>query len=310
MPPAILIGWPGACSCDTDRISADVRQPFLWRSEKESRHDGRTGLRAKTHGMMNVMALGHAKFRSYRSYHRFRRATMRQTRYALSAESQAFLETVKDTATDRVRVLAADERLWRAQLGCRDSDTDGKPVPYKRKRMKPLPERAQEGRANPKGIPYLYLATDRDTAIGEVRPWVGSYVSVCRFTIRKELRLVDCTKDEQPYKRYRKEPRPEIREEAVWSSISRAFSKPVNPCDDIADYVPTQIIAEFLKTHGYDGIEYRSSLGKGHNIVLFDLSLAEPGTCYLFQVKTVSFASKDTGKRYPPAAAPLHLRDR
>src|ERR1039458_6332974 len=36
--------------------------------------------------------------------------------------------------------------------------------------MKPKPEKAKEGRVNPKGIPCLHLATHEDTAMSEVRP--------------------------------------------------------------------------------------------------------------------------------------------
>lgn len=42
-----------------------------------------------------------------------------------------------------------------------------------------------------------------------------------------------------------------------------------------SDYVPTQIIAELIKSLGYDGIAYKSSLANGHNIALFDLESAK-----------------------------------
>jgi hypothetical protein len=244
---------------------------------------------------MNGMALEHAKFQSWRSYLKFRHAIMLRARYVHGPEIGAFLAAMQETAKERVHVLPAGKRMWRAQLG--ESDTDSG-APHPPERMKPLLKRAQEGRANPKGIPYLYLATSRDTAIAEVRPWMGSYVSVGKFRTLRELQIVDCAKDDGPLVLYRKEPRPEKREEAVWRAISRAFSKPVNPCDDVADYVPTQIIAERLKTHEYDGIEYRSSLGEGHNIVLFDLGAADLVACYLFRVKSVTFTSEDTGEYY------------
>jgi len=246
------------------------------------------------------MALENAKFESYRSYEKFRRATMRQKRYVHTPQVERFLEAVKETAKRRVCVLPAGERLWRAQLGCRDSGPDRKPVPHEPERMKPRPRRAQEGRANPKGIPCLYLARDRSTAIAETRPWKGAHVSVGKFTTCRDLKLVDCTKDERPCKRYGKEPRPEIREQAVWGSICHAFARPVNPCDcdDIADYVPTQTIAELLKTQGYDGIEYRSSLGEGRNIALFDLDAADLVIVYLFKVKNVVVTPQKTPRYY------------
>ena len=44
--------------------------------------------------------------------------------------------------------------------------------------MKPNPEFAGDVRSNPRGIRYLYLASAKEAAMAEVRPWVGSYISL------------------------------------------------------------------------------------------------------------------------------------
>lgn len=59
--------------------------------------------------------------------------------------------------------------------------------------MRPMKDAAYEGRVNPKGISYLYLATDEKTAIYEMCPWVCKKVTVAKFDARKELRIVDLT---------------------------------------------------------------------------------------------------------------------
>ncbi len=64
-------------------------------------------------------------------------------------------------------------------------------MPHNPTRMKPIPGQASEGRANPKGIPYLYLATHRDTALAEVRPWIRSLFSVAQFKIVRDLVVVN-----------------------------------------------------------------------------------------------------------------------
>lgn len=94
------------------------------------------------------------------------------------------------------------------------------------------------------------------------------------------------------------EPSPQEREEAVWRDIERAFARPVSPSDDLADYVPTQIIAELFKVIGFDGVAYGSSLGSGHNIALFDLDAAEIINCSLFQVKNIEFDFKEAANPY------------
>lgn len=247
-----------------------------------------------------------SEFKSWRSFWEFEQVTKNQTRYVHSPEVQAFLDTVLQTTEKRIEVLAPEHFLWRAQLGCglqpnyekgeHVYDTD---APLSPDRMKPLRGRANEGRANPKGIPYLYLATNRDTALAEVRPWMGSSISVGRFKTLRELRLVNCTTDQQHFPVWlKKEPSAEKREESVWAAIDRAFARPINPSDDIADYVPTQIIAELFKANNFDGIAYRSSLGGGHNVALFDLDVAELVSCYLFQTTSIRFEFKESATPY------------
>ena len=68
--------------------------------------------------------------------------------------------------------------------------------------------------------------------------------------MKRELRLIDCTKDIKESKSgitYIEEPDPETREKMVWAQINKAFSKPVNPNDPETEYVPTQIIEARVK---------------------------------------------------------------
>lgn len=86
--------------------------------------------------------------------------------------------------------------------------------------------------------------------------------------------------------------------QSVWADIDRAFSQPVSPSDDTADYVPTQIIADLFKSKGYDGIIYRSAFGGGYNVALFDLEMAELSNCGLYTVKDLKFDFGQAGKPY------------
>ena len=111
--------------------------------------------------------------------------------------------------------------------------------------------------------------------MGECRPWVGALVSVSQVKTSRDLRIVNCTSEEKGSLIFFKEPPPQEREEAVWRDIDRAFAEPVTRADDIADYAPTQILAELFRESGLDGIGYRSALGTGHNLALFDLDSAD-----------------------------------
>ena len=247
------------------------------------------------------------EFKSWKSYWHFAYRVRRKTRYIRTPEDNDFLREVLRTSKSRIKDLPADTGLWRAQIGhgwrpqfVGDKHIGDLPAAYLPDRMKPLRDRATEGRANPKGIPVLYLATNRKTAMSEVRPWSGSLISCAQFRTKRHLRIVDLS----IYHRrgpilYFTEPDASRREEAVWTHIDNAFSEPTTDANDIADYVPTQVIAELFKNEGFDGIAYKSMFGKkGYNIVLFDPIDAELASCILFEAKTPKFRFNQSDNPY------------
>lgn len=112
----------------------------------------------------------------------------------------------------------------------------------------------------------------------EVRPWIGSYVSVAQFIVLNDLSLVDCASDTRLPTIYpigSSEPDKDKREKDVWWFVNQAFVEPVTRADDSADYAPTQILAEVFRKEGFDGIRYGSKLGNGMSVAVFDVSAAE-----------------------------------
>jgi RES domain-containing protein len=174
------------------------------------------------------------------------------------------------------------------------------PGPALPERMKPLVDRACEGRVNPKGIPCLYMASDEHTAMAEVRPWIGSLVSVAVFRSTRALRIVDCTKDAERLPLYLDgEPPAQQRAEAVWAHIAHAFKEPVTRNDDVAEYAATQIIAEMFRAMGLDGVAYRSAFGLDrYNVALFDVKAAELCMCSLHEIKDVELKYCEAGNPY------------
>jgi hypothetical protein len=245
------------------------------------------------------------EFKSVHSFQIFARKISRDGRYFFDNESKEFLDTILAKANSRIEKIPAGSNFWRAQLGHswekfyqEGEYIDEIPSPFNPERMKPLPNRAFEGRANPKGIPYLYGADKINTALAEVRPWLGSIISLAQFKIKKEIILVNCTQDDRSRKIYLQEPDSKEKEKAIWTEIDYAFSKPVNHNDDLANYAPTQIIAELFKKNGFDGIGYRSAFGGGVNIVLFDLECAELRNCTLYVAKDINFDFQQDSNPY------------
>lgn len=248
-------------------------------------------------------------FKSWLSYGNFQRATA-VSRYMQSDDTKAFLETVLETSQSRRRAIPEGFPLWRAQPGHGLEETiyrDGEVAAYEtcalpEDKMKPRPEFAVEGRANPKGTLVLYLATHRNTAMAEVAHWSGPEVSVARFKTRRPLTLINFTLDKRPTEVYVGcEPAPELRETYVWADINQAFSRPVGRSDSSADYVPTQILAELFKSASVDGLAYQSSLGschEGHNVVLFDPDAVSFHGCTPYEVTQIAFTFNQVGHGY------------
>ena len=178
-------------------------------------------------------------------------------------------------------------------------------------RMKPTAQFAGEGRANSWGIPVLYLASTEQTAISEVRPWVGSEVSVAQFKVVRNLNAIDLTQGhgESSWSGLtlkqlwgEEEPDSQARQRAVWIDIDNAFSRPVTQSDERVNYVPTRILAELFQEAGYDAIVYRSHFGQeekdGYNIAIFNLEDAEILNCAPYRVDSIKVKYKQFGNRW------------
>jgi len=246
------------------------------------------------------------EFKSWRSYQDFARAVKYQNRYIRDPDVEEFLQTLLFITKGRKKRIPKGKLFWRAQLGyCLEPvEVDGEhvddlPRAFRFDRMTPFRGAATEGRANPKGIPYLYVATQKDTALSEVRPWLGSLISLAQVKTLRDIVIIDCTLKNREDSIYFEEPESEKKELAVWCDIDRAFSEPVTPNDRVADYVPTQILTELFKSKGFDGIAYRSRFGaKGFNLALFDLAAAKVINCSLYETRDVSFHFEQAGNTY------------
>lgn len=174
----------------------------------------------------------------------------------------------------RSRIQAGDEPFDIAEMGA------------------PPRRNASYGRANPVGIPYLYLASTPHTSVAEVRPHTGEIVCVADFATPNDLKVVDMR---QP----RKMVSPFIFPDAVeigkmrndlpfLEQLGDELTRPVIPQSAAIDYTPSQYLCEFIKKCGYDGVVYRSSVSDGINLALFNPSGAKPGAVSQHRVTSVT----------------------
>ena len=146
----------------------------------------------------------------------------------------------------------------------------------------PPAERVTSGRANPERIVYLYAAKEIITAIGETRPRIYDHISVAKIQLQKEVRLANlATADESDIFDL---------DRAKLDRIERAFSR---PCREAIDYVPTQYIAEYIKSLGYDGITFRSSfVPGGTNVTIFNPQVAKAIASAPYKMDSITYRAR------------------
>ncbi|MFT4471444.1 RES family NAD+ phosphorylase [Arthrobacter sulfonylureivorans] len=164
---------------------------------------------------------------------------------------------------------------YRARLTSND-------VPYELKDMgAPPPHLAGHGRANPAGIPYLYLGSTRATSVAELRPHTGERACVAEFELASsELKFADLRDPRGLISPLFGDESQIIKLRADLPLLERLgdeLTRPVQPRGAPYEYIPTQYLCEYIKTCGFDGVLYRSSVSSddGINIAMFRPELAK-----------------------------------
>lgn len=158
--------------------------------------------------------------------------------------------------------------------------------------MGPPPNRlASHGRANPAGIPYLYLGSLPETAVAELRPHTGETACVADFTIAEPLRAIDLRNPRKlvsPFLLSGSSAIGQLRADMPFlERLGEELTRPVLPSGAAIDYIPSQFLCEFVKKCGYDGVVYRSSVSEGINLAPFDPAKAVGGAVARYRVAEV-----------------------
>jgi len=160
----------------------------------------------------------------------------------------------------------------------------------------PKPELVSGGRANPSGIPYLYLSDNPDTVLYEVRASFMDELSVARFQLKEEInsiKIVDFTENTPLFQQG--DVNATIKASLLRKRISRDLSKPMRRYDTEIEYIPTQFICEYINIiTGASGIRFNSSLHiSGKNIVIFDQELVQCKDVLLKKVNKMNLIAID-----------------
>jgi hypothetical protein len=186
-----------------------------------------------------------------------------------------------------LRAQDVGDRWYRARINADDS-------PFTIEKMGAPPVGvASHGRANPAGIPYLYVGSTPQTSISEIRPHTGETATVAEFETRAvDLAIVDLRAPKKlisPFSLGDEDKIGALRGDIDFlERLGNELTRPVRPQAAQVEYVPSQYLCEFIKRSGWDGVLYSSSVSEGVNLALFNPAKAEPKSVSLWQVKKVT----------------------
>jgi len=198
-----------------------------------------------------------------------------------SEQFASFLSIVRN-------VYPVGEKMYRARI------VAGKRGFTKRTMKAPPKGKRTAGRINPEGIGVLYLSSDKLTVLNEVRASAFDRVTIGEFQATRDIKVVNLSGFDKtsPFK-YDSELERFAINRSVFQELVADMAKPLRRGDSPLEYLPTQYIAEFIKSQNYDGVEYDSTLNQGgHNLAVFDESLFECVGVQTIEVSEISYKTQ------------------
>jgi hypothetical protein len=199
------------------------------------------------------------------------------------------LELLRSLLEHLATGIKAERVFYRARK-CKNSDKFGCSD-----MGKPPAEESQSNRANPKGIPYLYVASNTRTAVAEIKPPLQAGVTVGTFIANRRLKVIQLRRDlvVSPF-RY------SDRLGEVWRYIGflrilgEELSRTVMPDRADIEYIPVQYLCEFIRNQGYEGVIYDSSVASGYNMAVFSDDALKCHKTELHRITKIDYRSKIT----------------
>lgn len=185
------------------------------------------------------------------------------------------------------KVHKRGKAFYRARI-CHDT------VGHKPSEMGPPPgNKAKAGRVNPVGISILYLCDSEETTFYEIRAGIYDYVTIGRFVLQHDIKVVNLADIDKISPFVGDTYGFDFTQYALnidhLKMIAKEIAKPLRN-DNVLDYLPTQYISDFIRSKGFDGIEYISTMRKkGANIAIFDESLLKCTQARVYDVSSINY---------------------
>ena len=202
--------------------------------------------------------------------------------FDIGVQRRNLIATISNLFPELGGKLTTSTRVYRARV----ADEQWPSTPWEfQQALGPAPlHRTKHSRMSPPGISYLYVSGNPDTCMSEIQPNVGNEVWVARFTVLIDIKLLDFTR------------LPIIKIPSIFSSDYNSaltwaedflkdflaeIGQPPKSNDNLLEYIPTQVLAEYIRAQGYQGIKYNSAQHPGGvNYTLFCSPDPDPASCY------------------------------
>lgn len=142
------------------------------------------------------------------------------------------------------------------------------------------------GRLNRAHVSILYVASDAETAVAELRPHPGHMVSTATFRLKRDIAVAALAA--QDIRDYLDDDKLETLRTIL--SVSDVLDLPVQP-DQQHLYSATQLLSDAIREEGFEGVSFKSSVGPGINLACFDPSAFElvQGSEEAYEVTQLSY---------------------
>lgn len=195
-----------------------------------------------------------------------------KNRYILDEKSVSIRDEILSTVQNYEDEINTDKQFFRARFANElKSNEHGEIVVENftaEQLLAPPKHLTRDGRVNPAGIPYLYLAENGETAIAEIKPYLGARITVGKFRPKNKFKIVNLKKNLPSVVDIIASGKIEDYNN-LWVGIKMYFSVPFKP-GETTKYIPTQYLAELFKNIGYDGLLYESVQNRGnYNLAIF-----------------------------------------
>ena len=167
-----------------------------------------------------------------------------------------------------IRSLSEGETWWRTRF-------EDEPISPTAKELGTTPTKLarQANRMSPAGLPLFYGAEQLDTAISEATGHAETHQMSGRFQLHGNAKVVDFTAMPDIPSVFDPKLGHRRRELIFMHQFVKQLSEPTGEGNDQVDYVPTQVVTEFILQRllgkgTVDGVIYKSSLGEGSCVAL------------------------------------------